>query len=178
MKKEKIMFKLIDETLNGGWSDEELFSSLKAANGEANNRHDCMNRKEAKKHHIYVVPVEWSTDETESLYDEEAGGFWDEIPCDSEYNRSLVVGCYNDFDPLIDIDHYNDGLHISVREAIKVYIPNAWIEECRSDEMQDFEIVDEIIDDIADEMRRKDLYLFKYEIKALEEKLAFEIDYV
>lgn len=122
MEKNKIMFKLIDETLNGGWAYEDLFSSLKAANDEANNRHDCMNHKEAKKHHIYVVPVQWSTDETEGLYNEEAGGFWDEIPCDSEYNRKLIVSCYNDTDPLIDI--------------------------------------------------------FEYEIKALEEKLSFEIDYI
>lgn len=180
MKKNTIMFKLVDETLNGGWSDEKLFATLKGANGEANNRHDCMSRKEAKKHHIYVMPVQWSTetDEIKGMYNEEVGGFWEELPCDSEYNRYLIVGCYNDFDPLIDIDHYDDGLHISVRESVKVYVPNNWIEECRNDEMQDFEIIDDIIDDIADEMRRKDLYLFEYEVEALKEKLAFEIDYV
>lgn len=178
MKKEKIMFKLIDETLNGGWSDERLFLTLEAANGEANNRHDCMNRKEAKKHHIYVVPVEWSTDEIESLYDEEAGGFWDEIPCDSEYNKGFIVASYDDWKPVINIDKCCDGIFTTVREIVEIYTPNDWIEECRNDKMQSFEIVDEIIDDIADEMREKGLYLFEYEIKALEEKLAFEIDYI
>lgn len=178
MKKNEIMFKVVDEKTEGD-TFEKMYPTLAGANGEANNRAANMSAKERKKHHIYVIPVQWSTDESEwAAYDEEEGGFWEEIPCDSEYNRDLIVSCYNDSDPIIEIDHWNDGIYIKVREAISTYIPNDYIDECRNDEMEDFEIVDDIIESCADDMREKGMYLFDYEEVELEKKLAFEIDYM
>ena len=175
MKKEKIMFKLVDEHKNGDVF-ESIFPTLRMANGEANCAADWMSAREKKKHHIYVVPIEWSTDKSEwAAFDEEEGGFWKELPCNSEYNRNLIAACFNDRNPLIDIDHDNDGMYITVREAVKVCTSNAWIKKCRDDEMQDFEIVDEIIDNIVDEMRKKGLYLFDYEQIEIEKRLKFEV---
>lgn len=172
----KIMFKLVDEIL-GGEAFENFYLSCKGANAEADIKSELMTARERKHHHIYVTPVRWSTDQTEwAAYDEEGGGFWEELPCDSDYNRSLIVGCYNDNAPSIKIDRWNDGLYIAVREAIETYIPNDYIQECRNDEMQDFEIVDDILDTISDDMRDAGLYLFDYEKTELDKRLAFEVD--